>query len=318
MNLEEFVESISKYEYFEYSHIMEIPETSFEYAKRLNHNQWKLVYNQSNAIALCCIKSDRVHILFPHIFFSNLNIPNNSIIDKGHLVLVRSLISKVEVFWPNEDNSLWFSNKQKTFGQMNIYYKESVDNLFENIILNNSNFNSDNKKSKEMNYLETLESTINSLGEMQSLDLIRLILKDLINNDEHEYMNAKSSQSVEDKLSDLRNRYESKYGSSTMNLIPSDKKGACHTFCLAIANKKFDKLRRDLNCGFRGAMLEMSAYWFNCLSVNKETLIITSSWDNDIFEEQYKKIIDSYRTAHNKAVIIIEFGPTGFFKRYPY
>jgi len=123
---------------------------------------------------------------------------------------------------------------------------------------------------------------------------------------------------IEDKLRDLRNRYESKYGGSSMNLIPSVKKGTCHSFCLGIANKKFGKIRKGLDSGFKGIMLEMSAYWFNCLFINQETLIITNYWDNDIFEEQYKKIIDSYTKSHSKTVIVIEFGPTGFFKRYPY
>ena len=85
-----------------------------------------------------------------------------------------------------------------------------------------------------------------------------------------------------------------------------------------VATKKFDKPRRKTESGFRGIMLEMAAYWFSCLKVNEETLILTSTWDNDIFEGQYKKIIDSYTKTHNKKVFIIEVGPTGFFPRYPY
>jgi hypothetical protein len=103
-----------------------------------------------------------------------------------------------------------------------------------------------------------------------------------------------------------------------MNLYPSNNKGACHPFCLAIANKKFDKPRKGLDSGFKGLMLEMAAYWFSCLSVNKKTLILTSSWDNDIFGEHYKNIIDQYTRVHNKRVFIFEVGPTGYFQRYPY
>jgi hypothetical protein len=103
-----------------------------------------------------------------------------------------------------------------------------------------------------------------------------------------------------------------------MNLYPSNYKGTCQTFCLAIANKKFDKPRKGLEAGFKGIMLELVAYWFSCLSVNKKTLILTSSWDNNIFDENYKNIIDQYTRVHNKRVFIVEVGPTGFFPRYPY
>jgi hypothetical protein len=317
MYLEEFVDSISKYEYFPYSHIMEIPESSFEYAKQLNHNHWNFVYKDTNAIALCCIIGDKIHILFPYRFFTSVNVPQSAIVEKGHVILMKSLVSIVEVVWPEEDNSIWFTNKQSRFGQLNIYYKESGDERLENLAQDDINLKPNNKKEKEMNYLETIESTVHSLGEIKSRELIRLILEDLA-NDDYEYINVEKSRSIEDKLKDLRDRYESKYQGPSMNLIPSDIKGACHSFCLALANKKFDKLRKGMDCGFRGIMLEMSAYWFSCLAVNKETLIVTSSWDNDVFDEQYKKIIDSYTKSHNKTVVIIEFGPTGFFKRYPY
>ena len=103
-----------------------------------------------------------------------------------------------------------------------------------------------------------------------------------------------------------------------MNLFPSESKGKCQSFCLAIANKKFDKPRRGLEAGFKGIMLEIIAYWFNCTGVNKTTLILTGTWDNVAFEENYKKIIDNYTRVHNKKVIIIEVGPTGFFPRYPF
>ena len=193
------------------------------------------------------------------------------------------------------------------------YHNDNIDYPTQD----DSNLKANNKNIKEMTYLNSIESTIDSLGEIKSRELIFLILKELV-NDEYGHTNVREPHSIEDKLSDLRNRYESKYEGSSMNLIPSDKKVDCHSFCLAIANKKFDKLRKGLDCGFRGIMLELSAYWFSCLKVNEETLIITSSWDNDVFDEQYKKIIDNYTRVHNKNVIIIEFGPTGFFKRYPY
>jgi hypothetical protein len=168
-----------------------------------------------------------------------------------------------------------------------------------------------------MNYRESINTTINTLREFEPGEEIITILEDFA-NDERDRFDDLSPRSIEAKLKDLRNRYDSRYGQNTMNLYPSDNKGTCHPFCLAIANKKFDKPRKGLDSGFKGIMIEMFAYWFSCLSVNKKTLILTSTWDNEVFSENYKNIIDQYTKGHNKRVFIIEIGPTGFFPRYPY
>lgn len=168
-----------------------------------------------------------------------------------------------------------------------------------------------------MNYRESIKTTIQTLREYEPGEEIIKILEDLA-NDERDNFGDRKPKSIEDRLKDMRNRYDSGFGQTTMNLYPSDNKGACHTFCLAIANKKFDKPRKGLDSGFKGIMLEMAAYWFSCLSVNKKTLILTSTWDNEVFGENYKNIIDQYTRVHNKRVFIIEVGPTGFFPRYPY
>ena len=168
-----------------------------------------------------------------------------------------------------------------------------------------------------MNYKESIKTTIHTLRKLDPGEEIIRILEDLA-NDESDIFSERKPRSIEDKLKDLRNSYDSDYGQSKMNLYPSSNKGACHPFCLAIANKKFDKPRKGLDSGFKGIMLEMAAYWFSCLSVNKKTLILTSTWDNEVFDENYKNIIDQYTRVHNKRVFIIEVGPTGFFPRYPY
>ena len=168
-----------------------------------------------------------------------------------------------------------------------------------------------------MNYRESIKTTIQTLREYEPGEEIIKILEDLA-NDERDNFGDRKPKSIEDRLKDMRNRYDSGFGQTTMNLYPSDNKGACHTFCLAIANKKFDKPRNGLDSGFKGIMLEMAAYWFSCLSVNKKTLILTSTWDNEVFGENYKNIIDQYTRVHNKRVFIIEVGLTGIFPRYPY
>jgi hypothetical protein len=168
-----------------------------------------------------------------------------------------------------------------------------------------------------MNYRESIKNIRDTFGEFEYDEEILSILDDFA-NDEFENMKDRKPRSIEDKLKDLRNKYDSGYGRSSMNLYPSDNKSVCHQFCLGIANKKFDKPRKGLDSGFKGIMLEMVAYWFSCLGVNKKTLILTSTWDNELFGANYKNIIDKYTRVHNKKVFIIEVGPTGFFPRYPY
>lgn len=166
------------------------------------------------------------------------------------------------------------------------------------------------------NFRSSIESIIQSL-HLEEDEQITSILRDL---EYAEISNLKGpeNRSVEDKLKDLRNRLDSNNGQGTMNLFPSNNEGACHPFCVAIAIKKFDKPRKGLESGFKGLILEMAAYWFSCLNINHNTLILTTSWDNQSFEENYKNMIDQFTRVHKKKVYIIEVGPTGGFLRYPF
>jgi hypothetical protein len=93
-----------------------------------------------------------------------------------------------------------------------------------------------------------------------------------------------------------------------MNFYPSNLKGGCHTFCLGVATKKFDYKRdKDRNrTGFKGLIKELIAYWFNC-NVNQKTIILTTDWDNEAFEDGWKKIIDSYEnnTRHEVEIYLM-------------
>lgn len=166
------------------------------------------------------------------------------------------------------------------------------------------------------NFKSSIESIIKSL-HLEEDEQITSILRDLEYAEISNFIGPEN-RSVEDKLKDLRNRLDSNNGQGTMNLFPSNNKAACHSFCVAIAIKKFDKPRKGLESGFKGLILEMAAYWFSCLNVNRNTLIFTTSWDNQSFEENYKNIIDQFIRVHNKNVYIIEVGPTGGFLRYPF
>ena len=168
-----------------------------------------------------------------------------------------------------------------------------------------------------MNLNETIELLRRDLRDNDHNETIISILKDFVNSESHTEDNRKPN-SIEERLKNFRIKLGKNGGDFNMNLFPSDHYGACQSFCLAIASKKFDKPRKGLESGFKGLMLEMIAYWFSCIRINKQTLILTSCWDDEIFEENYKKIIDQYVQAQNKSVIIIEVGQSRLHIRYPY
>ncbi len=163
---------------------------------------------------------------------------------------------------------------------------------------------------------ELMKASLDMLRNYKLGEEIFRILEELTNGNS-EMFEDHESQRIEVKLNDLRDRYDSANGgNSPMNLYPSSHKSQCHKFCLAIASRDFERPRRGLESGFRGTMLDMAAYWFSCMGINETTLILTSDWDNIVFESQYRKVIDNYSIVHRKKVVIIEVGPTGYFLRY--
>jgi hypothetical protein len=64
--------------------------------------------------------------------------------------------------------------------------------------------------------------------------------------------------------------------------------------------------------------LLLSAYWFACLKINEENLILTPDWNDEDFERNYKPIIDNYCNFNQKKVFIVEVSNGGLFLRYPY
>ena len=67
---------------------------------------------------------------------------------------------------------------------------------------------------------------------------------------------------------------------------------------------------------FNEAMLHLSAVWFACQSVNRETLIFTESFDSLVFKECYQPIIDAYTADGNRRVAIILCMGNSFEIRY--
>lgn len=143
---------------------------------------------------------------------------------------------------------------------------------------------------------------------------------DVLNRISEETMNQerlfRDIRDVEIFLDNLRNTYGNKTGN--INLYPSNEKGSCKSFCLAIATRPFEEKRDGLKTGFKGLMLSLCAYWIGCLPINRTTLILTSDWNTRKFADYYKEIIDNYVNVHGKKVFIVEVDAAGFFLRYPY
>jgi hypothetical protein len=110
-----------------------------------------------------------------------------------------------------------------------------------------------------------------------------------------------------------------------INVIPSaNAKSICAPFCLTIAAEGFTRMHpirlihRRIHMNMCTSMLQVSAYWLGCLSVNKETLILTPNWDAREFENHYQNLIENYVHVHHKKVFIVEVSKSGFIQRYPY
>lgn len=73
------------------------------------------------------------------------------------------------------------------------------------------------------------------------------------------------------------------------------------------------KLRPRLNI----LMVLTASHWFRCMSINKETLMLCASWNEEEFEMESLGLLRSYE-AHGKKVFIVELTKNGPFLRYPY
>ena len=112
----------------------------------------------------------------------------------------------------------------------------------------------------------------------------------------------------------------------SFNFIPSfGPNGSCSSCSLTIIadgfgrNALFYPVRYNKGrITFVKAILLLSAYWFACLKINEENLILTPDWNDEDFERNYKPIIDNYCNFNQKKVFIVEVSNGGLFLRYPY
>jgi hypothetical protein len=109
-----------------------------------------------------------------------------------------------------------------------------------------------------------------------------------------------------------------------INIIPSNKRPAsCCRLCVSFATKGFSyptraRIRTKKAFNFKEVMLMQSAYWFACLGINVENLILTPNWNQQAFESNYQPIIDNYCNIHSNKVFVVEVSKVGLILRYPY
>jgi len=128
MVFKEFTDTISDCEYFLYTHIMEIPESSFEYSKTLNNEQWNLIYREKQAIALYCCIQNMAHIIFSNDCFKVKNIFETTIIESGYLIENLKNIKEILISSPrNVRNQIEYSNNPFEMGQIEIIYNSFIN-----------------------------------------------------------------------------------------------------------------------------------------------------------------------------------------------
>jgi hypothetical protein len=118
------------------------------------------------------------------------------------------------------------------------------------------------------------------------------------------------------------------WGNNSFNFIPTiNPNGGCSTFCLALISLGFDgkgsgnrhnNQKRIQELSFDEAILSLCQYWFSCLKINEENLLITSNWNQDKFVSKFQNLIESYTLNHDKKVFIVELTQLGPILRYPY
>jgi hypothetical protein len=103
-----------------------------------------------------------------------------------------------------------------------------------------------------------------------------------------------------------------------MNFYPSPPPStSCMQLCIGIATKKFGHKRDEIKnrTGFKGLIIEIIEYWIGCGNTNNKTILFTTDWDNVVFNENWKGIVDKYK-SQGKEVKIFEVCDDKIIVRY--
>ena len=126
-------------------------------------------------------------------------------------------------------------------------------------------------------------------------DIVDQIIKGFESND---YI-YNDSKGLYDLLGESIDRFAC---NQSINFIPFNSTGACHEICVCMALGKWHAKN-----GFSGIIKETIDYWLGCFQANKSTVIFTSAWDQEAFEDKYEQSIDNYSLGgpHHIAIILV-------------
>jgi hypothetical protein len=146
------------------------------------------------------------------------------------------------------------------------------------------------QETKSLEYLsKEIQSSIKSLNindEEESL----LDFEKFFRNKE----NQSTKKILEDWIDQI-NSHEKGKGPNSFNFYPSKNSVSCCNLSIGVATKKFGWSREKDKCrtGFKGLIKDIIGHWFRCKNTNK-TILLTTDWDKDAFEDGWKQIIDDY------------------------
>ena len=174
--------------------------------------------------------------------------------------------------------------------------------------------------------LRDIVQQIKNLGGLESAELLDSLFRKFSESfgkdfDVDEVLKNISNEYGEFRIRDSQTSWGN-IGSGGFNIIPAQPNGGvCSTLCLTIAGKGFmyrpSPPSRNM-ISFNKAMLLQSEYWFSCMHINKETLILTPDWAQNEFESHYEKLVESYCRTYAKKVFIVEVSKVGLILRFPY
>lgn len=174
--------------------------------------------------------------------------------------------------------------------------------------------------------LRDIVQQIENLGGLESAKLLDSLFRQFSESfgkdfDVDEVLKSISNEQAESRNRDIETSWGN-IGSGGYNVIPAQPNGGvCSTICLTIASKGFmhrTSLHSRNMISFNKAILLQAEYWFSCMHINKENLILTTDWAQREFEIHYEQLIESYCQNHSKKVFIVEISKVGLILRYPY
>lgn len=115
------------------------------------------------------------------------------------------------------------------------------------------------------------------------------------------------------KVNQVFTRYGDEENNVEINIITDDINNYYHCLPISVCATGGDWQFGDTK--IRKAII---AHWFSCFHINKYTLILTESWQNNTWRK-FKDMITAYENNEDKkhTVIVVEYSENGFILRHP-